>query len=291
MTKLRAKTPQGIKPSRPKIAVMGKYGVGKTWGLLAFPNTYYIDCEGGANLKHYIARLEKSGGVYWGAEDGASDFESVIQEVKALATVKHQYKTLVIDSLSKLFNAEITKEQERLGEKDGFGASKKPALRLSARLMYWIERADMNVVVVTHESAEWSNGQQIGTKPDAGDKLGHDLHLLLQIVKTGETRRAIIKKTRLLGFPDGESFEWSYEEFAKRYGKDIMEAETIPTQLATPEQVTEFKALLANIKLGDSAAEKRISDAAENITEVEADKIVNMIKYLKDKINPTPKGE
>lgn len=288
-SKLKAVKPKETKPSKPKIAVMGKFGVGKTWGLLDFPATYFIDTEGGADLPHYIAKLEKSGGMYLGIEQGSQDFENIIEQVKALATEKHGYKTLVIDSLSKIFNAEITKEQERLGEKDAFGASKKPAMRLSARLLYWIDKVDMNVILVTHEKAEWAKGEQIGTVPDAADKLGHELHLLLQIIKMGDTRKAFVRKTRLLGFPDGSSFDWSYDEFAKRYGKDIMEREAKPVVLATPEQIEGVKSLLNNIKLTDSTQDKWIADNINNLSEIEKEKVENIIAHLKAKIQPNEK--
>lgn len=286
-TKLKAIKPADAEPSKPKIAVMGKFGVGKTWGLLDFPACYYVDSEGGANLPHYIQKLQKAGGVYFGIEQGADNFDGVIEQVKALATEQHPYKTLVIDSLSKLFHAEITKEAERLGDKDAFGASKKPAVKLSARLMYWIEKLDMNVILVTHEKAEWSKGEQIGIIPDAQEKLGHDLHLLLQIVKQGDTRKAVVKKTRLTGFPDASSFEWNYAEFAKRYGKDIMEQEAKPIELATPEQINTVNALLENIKLTDSTKDKWIAANLADFPDMEKSKIDGVITHLKSKI----KGE
>lgn len=287
MAKLKAIKPKEALPSKPKIAVMGKFGVGKTWGLLDFPSTYFCDTEGGANLPHYIEKLHKAGGVYFGPDQGANEFETVIEQVKALATEKHHYKTLVIDSLSKLFNTEITKEAERLGDKDAFGASKKPAIRMSARLMHWIDKIDMSVILVTHERAEWSKGEQIGTIPDAGEKLGHELHLLLQIIKTGDTRKAFVKKTRLLGFPDGSSFEWNYDEFAKRYGRDIMEKEAKPIILATVEQIAEVKRLLEVVKLTDSTKDKWINKNVNDLGEIEAEKIDGVLQHLRSKIAPS----
>ncbi len=126
-SKLGAVDPKAAEPSRPKITVFGKPKVGKTWGALDFPSVYYIDTEAGADLAHYTDKLKKSGGMYFGREQGSQDFATVIEQVKALATEKHPYKTLVIDSLSKIYNMEINKEAERLGDKDGFGASKKPS--------------------------------------------------------------------------------------------------------------------------------------------------------------------
>src|SRR5664280_1663930 len=74
MTKLKAKDPKTTEPSKPKILIFGKPGVGKTWFSLDFPSVYYIDTEGGADLAHYTAKLIKSGGVYMGPEDGSLDF-------------------------------------------------------------------------------------------------------------------------------------------------------------------------------------------------------------------------
>ena len=94
---------------------------------------YYVDCEGGAALDHYTDKLERAGGVYMGPKDGANDINVVVAEVKALATTRHDYKTLVIDSYSKLFNSAIAVEYERM-EQAGremdktFGAEKKPAI-------------------------------------------------------------------------------------------------------------------------------------------------------------------
>lgn len=285
-SKLKAVKPKEAQPSRAKIAIYGKPGVGKTWGSLDFPSVYYIDTEGGANLAHYTDKLHKAGGMYFGPDQGSHDFEAVIEQVKALATEKHQYRTLVIDSISKIFNSEITKEAERLGDKDAFGASKKPAIRMSARLMQWIDKVDMNVILIAHEKAEWSKGEQVGTLPDAGEKLGYELHLCLQILKMGESRKALVKKTRLLGFTDGTSFDWNYPEFSKRYGKDIMEADAKPVILATPEQIAKVKSLLENIKLTDSTKDKWIAENLSNLDEVESEKAESAIKHLQAKITP-----
>ena len=130
MSKLKAKDPSTAEPSKPKCVIFGKSGAGKTWFSLSFPNVYLIAPEDGANRAHYTERLKAGGGVYLGTEDGALDFETVIDQVKALATEKHQFKTLVIDSVTKLFNNAVANEAERLGDKNAFGADKKPAVRL-----------------------------------------------------------------------------------------------------------------------------------------------------------------
>ena len=67
-SKLRAVDPKAASPSKPKILIFGKPGVGKTWTSLDFPSVYYIDTEGGADLNHYTDKLKKAGGVYFGPD-------------------------------------------------------------------------------------------------------------------------------------------------------------------------------------------------------------------------------
>ena len=90
MSKLISKAikPKSANASKPKILIFGKSGVGKTWASLDFPNTFYIDTEGGANLEHYTDKLAKSGGMYFGVEQGSRDFATVVELVKELATTK-----------------------------------------------------------------------------------------------------------------------------------------------------------------------------------------------------------
>lgn len=288
ISKLGAVDPKAAEPSRPKITVFGKPGVGKTWGALDFPSVYYIDTESGADLAHYTDKLKKAGGVYFGREQGSQDFSTVIEQVKALATEKHPYKTLVIDSLSKIYNLEVTKEAERLGEKDAFGASKKPAVRMSANLIRWLDKLDMNVILICHEKPEWSKGEQIGYIPDAHEKLEYELHLCLRIVKEGEGRKAYIKKSRLSEFPDSSRFDWSYAEFVKKFGAAKMEAQAKQIVLASIEQVTELNRLLDTVKLPEGETEKWLKKAnVEIFSEMDADKIQKCI----DSLNAKLKGE
>lgn len=271
--------------------IYGKPGVGKTWTALDFPNVYYIDTEGGADLEHYTEKLKNSGGVYFGIEQGSLDFGNVIGQIQALATEKHEYKTVIIDSITKIFNNEVAKEADRLGDKDAFGASKKPAVAMVRQLISWIQRLDMNVILIAHEKALWGivNGQraEIGVTFDCYDKLEYELHLALNIIKLPNKRNAIVKKSRLTGFNDGEAFEWSYQEFAKRYGKDILEAQATQLILATPEQITKIKYLQEIVKLPEGYAAKCLTAAnAERWEDMDSDKLQKTIDYIEDKFIP-----
>lgn len=291
MSKLKAVKPKTAEPSKPKILIFGKAGVGKTFTSLDFPNCYYIDSENGASRSHYTDKLEKAGGVYLGTEQGSQDFATIIEEVKTLATEKHEYKTLVIDSITKLTNIEIAKEIERLGEKDAFGASKKPAVQLTRKLVNWLDRLDMNVILIAHEKPLWANDKQTGVTYDAYEKLEYELDLCLNIVRRGASHKAVVKKSRLTGFVDGSDFDWSYEEFSKKYGKDVIEKETIAITLATTEQLDELKGLLENWKAPENWESKTLDAAkAENWSEVDTAKMTTIINFIKSKVNSTIKG-
>lgn len=286
-SKLKAVEPKSAEPKKPKILIYGKSGAGKTWASLDFPNCYYIDTEGGANLNHYTDKLKNSGGAYMGPEHGSLDFATVIEQVQALATEEHSYKTLVIDSISKLFNTAISDEAERLGDKDAFGASKKPAVGSMRRLINWLSRIGMNVILVSHEKTEWGldgkgNRVEIGSTFDCWDKLEYELDLCLNIIKAGPTRTARVRKSRLTGFPDASVFPWSYQEFAKLYGKDVIEKKTEALTLATEEQLAEVKKLLSVVKLPEGQEDKWLKQAnVDGWEEMETARIQKAIEHIK----------
>lgn len=290
MSKLKAKDPSAAKPSKPKILIFGKPGVGKTWQALDFPSVYYIDTEGGANLPHYIDKLRASGGVYLGPEDGSLDFPTLIEQVQALTTEKHSYKTLVIDSITKVFNLSVAAEAERLGDKNAFGADKKPAIAHMRRLVAWVNRLDMNVLFIAHSKPEWgTDGKgdrtEIGQTFDCWDKLEYELHLALEILKFGGTRKAKVRKTRLEGFKDGELMCWEYATFAKHYGAELLEAEPETVTLATVDQVTEINRLLGVVKLDPATLDKWKSKAqADSFEDFTTEQAAGVITYLKKQI-------
>jgi AAA domain len=280
-SKLKAVIPSSATPSKPKVLVFGRPGVGKTWWALDFPGVYYIDTEGGANRDQYIEKLQKSGGVYMGPEQDSQEFEKVIEELKNLATEEHPYKTVVIDSLSKLYNSTIAREMDRLGDKDAFGASKKPATALTRRLINWIDRIDMNVILIAHEKVMWEKSEQTGYTFDAWEKLEYELDLAIRVQKSGDKRVGNVKKSRLKNFPDGDNFSWNYLEFAKRYGQEIIEKAGQVIQLATNEQLGILSGLLQDNKISLETQEKWFSkEKVTDFREMPTHRVMHLIEHL-----------
>jgi len=286
--KLKGGDPKSAKPSRPKILIFGKSGVGKTWNSIDFPLVYYIDTEGGADLEHYTDKLKKAGGAYFGREDGSLDFNAVIEEVITLATTKHPYKTLVIDSFSKLFGTHIGNTEEKMlaaNKKVEFSIEKKEAISLTRKLVRWIDKLDMNVILICHQKDQWTKGEVTGQTFDGWEKLEYELHLALQITKQGNSRKARVTKTRLKEFEDGSTFDWSYPSFAKLYGQDAIESESTPIIPATGEQVNRLNTLIDLMHVGTDITDKWKEKAGvETFDEMDTETIQKCIDFLTSRI-------
>lgn len=288
MVALKGKDPKKAKIRKPVILVYGKPGVGKTWAAMDFPDVYYIDCEGGATLPHYTDKLAVSGASYLGKEDGADDINLVLNEIRALATQKHKFKTVVIDSLSEIFNAKILEKAEQM-ERSGtdmdktFGREKKPAISALKQMLTWFGKLDMNVILICHEKDLWKDGKQVGVTFDAHDKLEYSLDLVLRITKQGNARKAIVGKNRLEQFTEGEVIDWSYEEFANRYGRKVIESDVHNAgPAATPDQVQKAKQLAEVFGLPEETKAKWFDKAgADSWEEMTSQEIQACIDYFK----------
>lgn len=291
MSKLKAKQPSQVQPGHTKALVFGASGVGKTWFTLTFPRPYYIDTEGGADLRHYQQRLEAAGGAYMGPQEGSLDFATVIEQMQALATERHEFRTLIIDSITKLYQTTIANEAERLGDKDAFGASKKPAIGWMRRLVNWSQKLDMNVLFVAHEVTEWGTDPKTGQRAEVGkvadvwDKLIYELDLTLQAVKRGPARVAIVRKSRLTGFEDQAQFPLDFSEFATRYGKDFIEAAPKQIVLANKDQLAEIRRLLETVKVTEQEIEKLFTKASvDRWEELTTEQAAATVAWLSKKV-------
>ena len=298
-TKLKARPPEDVKPGKLKGLLYGTYGSGKSWAALAFPAPYYYDTEGGADLAHYQSRLKAAGGDYLGPKDGTLDPQFLIDQMKALSTEKHGYKTLIIDSITKLYQTAIANEAEKLGDKDAFGASKKPAIGFMRRLMAEMTRLDMNVWFIAHETTEWGKNpttgarEEIGKIPDCWDKLPYELHLSLHMRKRGKDNRvAFVAKSRLQGFPEGDLIpiqvngaDVSYAEMAQRYGKDAIEGTVESFVGATDEQIAEITHLTSILSIPQADLDKLLSKAqADTWADLSTEQADKTIDWLKKKL-------
>lgn len=276
---LKAKKPAVIE-SRLKALFYGSAGVGKTMAAIQFPKPYIIDTEGSTNKAQYVARIEKSGGAVL----MTVDFDEMINEVRELLTTKHEFKTLVIDSLTLLYNDLLEKAERKVGT--DFGRHYGEANKRMKQLLNLLFRLDMNVIITSHSKNEYgANLSVLGQTFDCYKKLDYLFDLVFEIQKRGMHRVALIKKSRIESFPDGDNFPFSYEEVANRYGKHILERDAVAQELATPEQVKEISRLIDLLKVPEEMFQKWLDKAnSESWTDMQMDSIQKCIDHLKSKI-------
>lgn len=278
---LRAKKPEAIE-KRLKALFYGSAGVGKTTAAIQFPAPYLIDTEKGAENEQYVKLLIKSGGVVY----RTSDFDELLKEVKTLLTEKHEYKTLIIDPLTTLYNDLLDKAAIKVGTE--FGRHYGEANKAMKQLLNLLLRLDMNVIITSHAKNEYgANLAVLGQTFDCYKKLDYLFDIVFEIQKRGKERVALIKKTRMECFPEGDVFPFSYNEIANRYGKNILEKAAEAQELATPEQVAEATRLMELLKFPEENLEKWFKKAeATSLDEMSKKAIQVFIDHLLSTINP-----
>jgi DNA polymerase III delta prime subunit len=292
MAKLRAKKPEAVE-KRLKALFYGQAGVGKTTAAIQFPKPYLIDTERGAENEQYVELLEKNGGVIF----QTTDFDELLEEVKALLTTEHDYKTIIIDPLTTMYSDLCEKWANKLAKQskdpnsDGteFQRHRDKADMQIKHLYKLLLRLDMNVIITSHLKVKWEKVggelKEVGNTFDCYKKMDYLFDLVFEIQKRGKERVGIVKKTRIKGFIEGEQFTFNYDTMAEKYGRAILERDAKTEVLATTEQVSELNRLIALLKVSDEDTQKWLDKAnAETFDEMQTEQIDKCIKFLESKI-------
>lgn len=274
---LRAKKPEAV-TKRLKLFMFGPAGVGKTTASIQFPNSYIIDGEKGS--ENYDKLITASGSAVF----QTNDIIDVVEEVKALLTEKHGYRTLVIDPITTLYNDLLEKSELRVGSDFGrhYGEANKHMKRLANLIM----ALDMNVVVTAHAKKEYGqNLAVLGQTFDGWRQLDYWFDLVVELTKKGKRRYGKVVKTRIDAFPDEDVFEWSYDAIRQRYDADTLEREAQAVQLASPEQLVRIRELLDTVKTEEGWADKVLKKAGvEEWADMPSDKMQKCIDALKARL-------
>lgn len=267
---LRGSKPKDRKP-RLKAMMFSPAGVGKTTAAIQMPRPYIIDAERGT--EHYGPVIEKSGGVVF----QTADFDEAVKEIRSLGSEKHNYLTVVIDPFTVLYDNKVDEGAGKVGTE--WGRHYGYAATFCKRLFALLTQLDMNVIVTCHAKGEFVDGKQVGEKYDGWKKLDYLFDLVFELEKNPVGKRiATVRKTRLAEFPDGDRFEWSYDNLAAKYGKERLEADVEAIAFATAEQIAALKHLLETVRVEEDWMEKCLKKAgvaaAEDLTSDQAGKMV-----------------
>ena len=288
MGKLKAVNPEVKEINRTKMVLYGREKVGKTTFALTFPNVYYMDTEGGAVREQYQEALIKSGGAYFGQAQGSLDFKTVLEEIVTLATEKHEYKTLVIDSFSKLYNTAraIAEEDSKIGS--AFGADKREANRPTRQLIRWLDKLDMNVILICHRLDKWegtgADRKVVGSTFDGFDKMAYELDLLIEAVKINSDRKFMVKASRIQQMPEGLIADLNFKVFSDAFGASKLVKDQTVFTAASPEQVGIVQQIIKNNNISEEAQKKWLQKVnAEDWSEAPAESVQKFINHYSQK--------
>lgn len=291
MTKLRAKKPE-VQPNRLRALIYGDKGVGKTHLACQFPYSYFIDTEGVDKYKKFVTMLRENN------SDMATIYElnDIISEIKTLMTVDHDYKTLIIDSVTFPYAFLAQTEAERLiakntdKAKEGteYSANLAKPKRLIFHLGTLLTRLDMNVIVLAHEKAKYLDGKEIGFDADIDKKMGHALGTQIHLRRMGTSVKGFLDKTRYDELPDRSLIDLTggFEVFRELFGDEVFMRKAKIEELATEEQIVEIKRLVSLLNIEQDVIDKWFAKSnSMSFVTMPRDILQKCIDHLKQQIN------
>jgi cysteine synthase len=282
---LRFKKPE-VKMQRLKAMFYGEMGTGKSMCACQFPFTAYIDTEDTTSKKKYADMINKNGGSVL----ATGDFEEILQQVKELMSTKHNFKTLVIDSLTIPYE-NLQADCERVTGSD-FGRHVTAANKKMKLLINLLLKMDLNVIICCQAKKEYgSNMSVVGQTYNCYNRLGYMFDLVFETQIRGDKFVAITKKSRIDEFPMNETFSFSYDEVIKRYGAECIDKDVVPQELADKDQIKEVERLIDLFKVPEETWMKWVEKHnAESFDELPKDVIQKIIDHLKSKITQGEKA-
>lgn len=288
----KARTPEP-KNKRVKMMVFSTAGIGKTTASINWPKAVIIDMEHGTD--NYADTIIQNGSIVL----HTTNPDEVRDEIKTLLTEKHDYRTIVIDPVTILYQAIQEKwtrifskyaDTEKAAELQDFGFRYWAKVKSDYKaIMRMLLACDMNVILTAHQKDVYGEGmKKVGFGSDSMKGDEHIFDYVFQLVMDAKGRRlAITKKERAevgkAKFPT--EFEWSYKNFKVYYGADSLERESTPIPLASSEQVGEVKRLLSIVKVEENWETDCLTKAdVDTWEEMTAEKIGKVLKFLNDKL-------
>lgn len=147
----------------------------------------------------------------------------------------------------------------------------------------------MNVIITSHAKARWvrtrdAQGRDTATQDgitfDCYPKLDYLFDLAFEVSRRGQDLVGIVRKTRLDAFPLGEVFPFNYQEIATRYGREILERDSMPVELVSAEALSTLRDMLKVRTDAEEIMDKmRKRAGAETDEELPADLVATALAY------------
>lgn len=272
---------RGTKPAkqekRLKALVFGESGVGKTTLAVNFPKPYLIDTERGSVNDQYVDAINQRGGAVF----HTTSFDEIVQEVRELSSTPHDFRTLVIDPVTVLYEDMLSHWERRVGSDYGrhFAAAKKEWRRLTALLSH----LDMNVILTAHAKLQYADDgsfKVIGATYDGAKGTDYWVDLSLECFRENGARQARVIKSRIQGLDEGETIALDYDAIASVYGGNL-EGLSANRELVDASDVDMLQLMLEDRPDGADLLTKWLRHAGvEEIEDMEASQVRRCIEWM-----------
>ncbi len=294
MSKLKAIKPTEIE-KRLKLFLYGASGTGKTLASLQFPNAFIIDTEKGC--ENYSATINAQNSAVF----QSNDHLEIKGQLIALLTEEHDYTTLIIDPMtiiSQSIQDYWTRKFERKAIADGnttkaemqdfgigFWGKVKSEYKAIQRLLM---KLDMNVIITAHQKDVYGTGMtKLGVTFDSMKGDDYFFDNVFRLENQNGKRIAITEKQRTdigkVKFPI--SFEWSYDNFLKYYGQEIIQKKAEVFEPASKEKVDKLSNMIESLNIDKTIVDKWLDKAdADNLSGLTMKQIDACIEFCNKKL-------
>lgn len=278
---LKFKKPE-IKQQRLKILVYGEMGSGKSTLACSFPKTAYFDTEDINSKIIFAEAISKNGGAVL----ATGDLDEITAQVKELISTKHDYETIVIDSLTVAYENAMAEGEKNKDIGSGFGRHIAYADNKTKNLTNLLLRADMNVIVTCQAKREYGDGMKVVGNTYVGFKrLGYIFDLVFETSVLGRNFNAVVRKSRLRSFVTGDEVDFNYLEIMRRCELEVSNAAPKPIVLATKEQVNEMNRLVNLLNVSEEIVGKWFTkESVNSFDEMDTESITKYIEAMNKKI-------
>lgn len=284
---LDAVRPEKIQ-KRFKALFYGGPGLGKTLTSIKFPRPYVFDTEGGCENEEYVDILSKEEGSVL----KTLDTHQILSNIQSLRTQKHPFKTVVLDSISYLYQALLEEADSNPSIKEGFGGYYRYANKFIKKIILNLLKLDMNVIIICHSKDKYKvNSREMEIEervPDGPKDLSHMFDLVLEICMNDRKSFksvALVKKSRIRNFIEGDVINFNFQEISEKYGAETFIKDAVPVKMATDQQVQTLQKMIEILRIPFETTHKWLKKAqVENFREMESGKIQKCIDHLKPKM-------
>ena len=290
---LRAKKPEVVE-KRLKMFLFGPPGSRKTTSAIQFPKSVLIDMEKGS--ENYAKSIDKAGSVVL----HTTNPDEVLEEVKALLTEKHDYRTLILDPITIFYESTQEKwtrifekytDNEKNKELQDFGMRYWGRVKSNYKAMLrMLLKLDMNILMTAHQKDIYGpNMSKMGVGPDSmkGDNYFFDNVFQLNVLNDKAIATTIKQRSEPLYPPKfPERFDWSYENFCNFYGKEVIERVAVPVEMASSDQVARLTLLVEGLKVPPETIEKWHTKCdVDSFDQMTSKDITSLVEFCEKKLN------